>query len=273
MSDFEVAICGDFHLENSRREADQSIKSNMDVLNMLTSTLDEDFFRLIAFDVQVSKEYNNDYNINGYFPSIAGRDGKSRIQSLQVPKWIIPTSKYVGSGSRAPKVAVRRGGVVTTSGTRNVKKETAREEAPNHVHQQEKHHDHVTNVAQVPLMVQIIQTDGNSVGLNRNSPSWADMAEVSASSGEEEDDLISDGGGSEEEDERQNDEVVGQEEGTVITSIDMVAVQTPVNGRRSNSVLEERSHGTHPNHILEPSQAGGISAWSERGRVTVSNEG
>ncbi|KAJ4963828.1 hypothetical protein NE237_023767 [Protea cynaroides] len=73
---------------------------------MLASTLDKDFFRLIAFDVQISKEYSKDYTINGYPPSIAGRDGKSGIQTPQVPEWIALTFK--------------RGGAVIISRTRNV---------------------------------------------------------------------------------------------------------------------------------------------------------
>ncbi|KAJ4969674.1 hypothetical protein NE237_002773 [Protea cynaroides] len=90
---------------------------------MLASTPDEDFLRLIAFDVQVSNEYSKYYIINGCPPFIAGRDGKSGIQSSQVPEWITPTTKYVRSASRAPKVAVKRGGTVIISGTRNVQED------------------------------------------------------------------------------------------------------------------------------------------------------
>ncbi|KAJ4953655.1 hypothetical protein NE237_030487 [Protea cynaroides] len=87
-----------------------AIKSDTDVVNMLASSPEEDFFRLIAFDVQVSQEYSKDYTINRYPPSIASRDGKSGIQSSEVPEWITPTSKYVRPANKAPKVAVTRGG-------------------------------------------------------------------------------------------------------------------------------------------------------------------
>ncbi|KAJ4979368.1 hypothetical protein NE237_010148 [Protea cynaroides] len=75
---------------------DIPIKSNTDVVNMLASSPEEYFLKLIAFDVQVSQEYSKDYTVNGYPPSIASRDGKSGIQSSKVPKWIAPTVKYIG---------------------------------------------------------------------------------------------------------------------------------------------------------------------------------
>ncbi|KAJ4979687.1 hypothetical protein NE237_010467 [Protea cynaroides] len=95
-----------------------AIKSDIDVVNILASSLEEDCFRLITFYVQVSPEYSKDYTVNKNPPSIAGRDGKSGIQSSEVPEWITPTSKYVGPASRVPKVAVRRGGFPQTRGTR-----------------------------------------------------------------------------------------------------------------------------------------------------------
>ncbi|KAJ4973755.1 hypothetical protein NE237_006929 [Protea cynaroides] len=58
---------------------DIPIKSDMDVVNMSASSLEEDFFRLIAFYVQVSQEYSKDYTVNGYPPSIVGRNGKSGL--------------------------------------------------------------------------------------------------------------------------------------------------------------------------------------------------